>query len=79
MLANTPITIDDKIADQLVGSDKPTSEASEKATADRPSSENSDEPSSGQTGTPAVKTESAPEQAGGEKPADVKAADKSDQ
>ena len=78
VLANTPITIDDKIADQVIGSDKPTSEPSEKATADRPSSEISGEPGSGQTGPPAVKTESAPEQAGGEKPAEVKTADKSD-
>jgi hypothetical protein len=39
VLANTPITVDDKIANQVVGSDRPTSE---KVTADRTSSENSD-------------------------------------
>jgi hypothetical protein len=64
VLANTPITVDEKIANQVVGSDRPTSEPSEKVTADRTSSENSDEPSRGQTGTHDAKTETPPEQPG---------------
>jgi hypothetical protein len=90
VLANTPITVDDKIANQVLGSDRPTSE---KVTADRTSSEDSQEPS-GQTGTHDAKTETPPEQVGNvksvsdndktagqvgsEKAAEVKAADKSD-
>jgi hypothetical protein len=78
VLANTPITVDEKIANQVVDSDRPTSESSEKTTAGRTSSENSNEPNSGQTGTHDAKTETPPEQAGSEKATEATATDKND-
>jgi serine/threonine protein kinase len=60
VLANTPITVDDKVAAQAVSSDRP----SEKAAADSTASESSEKATSGQAASHDADTKPAADQAG---------------
>ena len=61
VLANTPITVDDKVATQAISSD---SSSNERATADSSANENTKKAASGQTTTHDADTQPAADQAG---------------
>ena len=85
VLANTPITVDDKVANQAISSDR---SSSEKATADKTARENSEQTASGQAASHEADTQPAADQAAtnrtggtqvsGETAVEAKAPDKSD-